>query len=260
MTYLETHDRSNKVKARLATALAILIVIIVLIQGLFPQFLPAIFTTIAKPFWRAEFSIESGSLRTPGSLLSENEALKRQIYEAEASQLSVKEIQDENAELKALMGRASTTPFILAAVLKRPPLTGYDELVVDAGSDHSFVVGDLVYVAGDVPIGRISEVLGDTSIVTLFSSPGQRYEVMFGPDHIYGTAIGRGGGQYEAQLPRDSGIASGDYVVLPMLNSKPFGIVSSVVIDPSQPFEMVLFSPPVNIFESRWVMVDARKK
>jgi cell shape-determining protein MreC len=159
-----------------------------------------------------------------------------------------------------LMGRASTTPYILAAVLKHPPRAAYDELIIDAGLDAGFSVGNNVYAVGDLLIGRVFQVLGQTSKVRLFSSPGGTYPVMIGPDHAPATAIGRGGGQYAAELPRDIKVSEGDFVVVPSLNAKPFGVVTSISADPAEPFETILFAPPVNVYSLRWVLVDPEVK
>ncbi len=214
--------------------------------------------TAVQPFWRAEVSISEGSLRSPSSLLMENEALKRQIGQAALDQKTVQAVLDENAELKALLGRASTTPFVLAAVLRRPSPGLFDELVIDAGADQGFEAGDKVYAPGQVLIGSVTRALDSSSIVTLFSSPDQKYEVMIGPHHIPASAIGKGGGQYSASLPRNAGVSEGDFVIAPSLNDKPFGVVASISTDPAEPFETVLFAPPVNVYELRWVLVDPR--
>jgi cell shape-determining protein MreC len=259
MTYLQT--RKSPVRRHGRTILAVSAVIIVLgaaIQIFRPSFFPALATSFARPFWRAGLSLEMGSLKTPEALLEENQFLQRELDDANARLQTIGSIEAENGDLKSLMGRASTTSYILAAVLERPPLSSYDELIIDAGADNGFSVGNNVYATGDVLIGRISQVLGQTSKVRLLSSPGETYSVFVGQNNSPATAVGRGGGQYEAELPRDIKIAEGDFVIAPSLNDKPFGVVSSVLTDPAQPFEKILFAPPVNIYGLRWVLVDPK--
>jgi cell shape-determining protein MreC len=111
-----------------------------------------------------------------------------------------------------------------------------------------------------VLVGKVSSVAGQTSKVTLFSSPGVKYDVEVGSQHFPAIATGRGGGQYQAQLPRDMAIAAGDFVSSPSISAKPFGIVDSVLSDPAEPFLTILFASPVNIYQLRWVLVDTTTK
>ncbi|MEK9177500.1 MAG: rod shape-determining protein MreC, partial [Patescibacteria group bacterium] len=112
------------------------------------------------------------------------------------------------------------------------------------------------YAPGDVLIGAISDVLPETSKVSLFSSSGNILYVLIGPSNAPATAVGRGGGQYTAQLPRAVKISAGDFVIVPSIDDKPFGIVSAVESDSAQSFEIILFASPVNIYQLRWVLVE----
>jgi cell shape-determining protein MreC len=259
MIYLQT--RKSRFSGPVRATIAVIAVIVVLgagVQFFRPSFFPAIVTTLVRPFWRTGLSLSLGSMRSPEELLAENQYLQRELDDSNVRLQTVQLIEAQNAEFKALMGRASTTPYILAAVLKRPPLAAYDELIIDAGADAGFTVGNNVYAVGNVLIGRISQVLGQTSKVRLFSSTGETYSVSVGPGHSPATAVGRGGGQYEAELPRDINVSQGDFVTDQGLDDRPFGIVTSVLTDPAQPFEKILFAPPVNIYDIRWVLVDPK--
>ncbi len=253
MKSFEAHSRHNGRLIGLTISLATMTIAAVIF--FVPRFFPGIFLAFAKPFWQAEFRIESGGLKSVGQLLSENESLKRQVEESNLRLDSVKSIEDENLALQALMGRASTTPGILAAVLERPPYVPYDELIIDIGLDQGLSTTSKVYVAGDILIGRVAEVYQAISKVILYSSPGQKLEVQIGSDHVPATAIGRGGGQYVAELPRGTAIAEGDYVNTLSLKDRSFGTVSRILPDPAGQFEQVLFALPVNIYQLRWVMV-----
>jgi cell shape-determining protein MreC len=254
-----------------------IVVIIIAVQLLVPHFLPSIFTTIARPFWRMEFSVGSGSLESPQTLLAENESLKTQLAALNVQQQSVQAVANDNSELLALLGRtdasavststaqdASSTPIsylkslpgrILAAVLVRPPQAAYDELIIDIGADHGITLGSKVYAPGNILIGSTTDILGQTSKVKLFSSPGETYSVLIGSSRIPATAVGRGGGQYQAEVPQASKINQGDTVSDSSISDAPFGIVSAVLANPADPFETVLFAPSVNIYQLRWVLV-----
>ena len=141
----------------------------------------------------------------------------------------------------------------------RPPVAPYDEFIIDIGQDFNVAVNDSVYAPGNILIGHISEVLAHTSAVTLFSSPGQTFSVLVGSDAAPATAVGLGGGQYQAQLPRNIIVSVGDQVVVPSISTTPFGIVTSVTNDPTQAFETIMFAPPINLYQMRWVLVDTGK-
>lgn len=259
MTYLQT-NRPNRNRSR-NTLFIVLITMLIMgtLHFFFPRFIPSFFTSLISPFWRLEFVMKGGSLD------SENEKLHREILEANVRLDTIRAIEIENSELKSILGRpitSSTTESsanngrILAAVLERPPLISYDELIIDIGQNFGISVGDKVYAIGNVLIGRVDAVLGKTAKVTLFSSPNKTYEVMIGRNHIPATAVGRGGGQYEAKVARDVTILEGEFVEVPSISDRPFGIVNTIISDPTQPFETIIFAPPVNIYEVRWVMVE----
>ena len=130
MTYLPRHNRSSDRRARVALWFAGAAVIIVLaLFWLAPNFFPALFGSVARPFWRAEFSVASGSFVSTAALLAENESLKRQLTDQAVQTATAEAVRSENGDLKALMDRASTTlpQRILAAVLIRPPVAPYDK-------------------------------------------------------------------------------------------------------------------------------------
>lgn len=243
-----------------------------------PHAFPAFFTSIARPFWRVEFSIANGSLTSPEQLQMKNVELSNKIAQMEVDLRATDHIRAENNMFKVLLGRRATSqelmassstltendseyvdPIfsgrILSAVLRRPPMTAYDQLIIDIGTDHGVSTSSLVYAPGNVLIGRIVDVLKNTSRVVLFSSPGESYDVFIGANDVAATAIGRGAGQYEAQVSLGSGVMEGDLVANPGLQENPFGVVTSVSSDPTQPFETIFFAPFVNIFQLRWVTV-----
>ena len=257
MTYLAPRNRpADKRRKAVIYTCGVIVILIAAFQFFMPHFLPGLWTNLARPFWREEFGIGSGTLSSQDQLLNENEDLKRQLADDQVRMQSVSSLEDQNNELLNILGRASTTPYILAAVLKRPPYSPYDELVIDIGKDHGVSTSSLVYAPGNVLIGRVTDVMSETSKVILLSSPGQQYQVLVGGAHTPATATGRGGGQYQAQVSRDVKVQEGDYVSDPSLNDRVFGIVTSVLSDPADPFATVLFAPPVNLYQLRWVLIQ----
>lgn len=276
MIYLQPQSRPRQRIVRIITGvivIALIVCAVVIIVA--PHLFASLFMTIARPFWRVEFSISSGSLMSPEQLLAENERLRLELDEVTTQADMSGFIAEENAELKKLLGRdpqatssatstksirplhtsSSLNGSILAAVLTRPPSIFYDGLIIDLGHDHGVSTTSLVYAPGNILIGRVVDVLDTVSRVKLFSSPDEKYDVLIGPKRVPAVAIGRGGGHYEAQVSREAGIREGDFVASPGFADGSFGVVATVASDPTQPFQTVLFAPAVNIYELRWVRV-----
>lgn len=282
-----TRNRRGGRRRGIAVFFAAMILVFILLEYMMPHFFSSFFTAFASPFWRAEFAIMSGELRSKEGVISENEELKRRLGAMSLQLESTALVEKENLELKKLLdrntfdrpaislsnGTTSTTAstskntisfttsisnpdhLVLAPVLMRPTLAPYDEIIIDGGSDLSFNEGDKIYASERVLIGYIVEVLPHTSKVVLYSSPEQKFQVLIGSADVGANAVGRGGGQYSALLPRSVNVKVGDFVVVPSLGDRPFGIVRDVISDPAESFTTVLFAPPVNIYGLKWVLV-----
>lgn len=284
MTYLRPNSRPYKTRAKYISAVtAFIIALLIIIQFVFPHLFPSIFTTIARPFWRLDFSIKNGSLSNQESLLSENAALKMQLDEATLRLDNIKSIEEENSSLLNILGRpvrknatstavvSSTTDNpdvqylkmnvngrILAAVLIRPPFVGYDEMIIDIGKDFGLNIDDKIYAPGNVLIGRVVDVLEHSAKVSLFSSPDEKTTVLIGDKKYSGNAIGSGGGQYQIELPRDIDVNDGDLVYVSSISDRPFGKVTAVLSDPVKAFKTALFSSTVNIYDLNFVLVGVK--
>jgi cell shape-determining protein MreC len=261
MTYLTTNRHSGLRKY--GTGKIVLLIVFALITlaiVLFPSFFDALFTSVARPFWRTEFALNSGTLGSDGSLVAENENLKIELETLRNQYATVTATEMENAELHTLLGRASSTPGILAAVTMRPPMSAYDEIVIDIGSDRGIHNGDKVYAPGQVPIGTVKEVNGSTSKVLLFTSPGQEFDVLIGKSRSPAKVSSRGGGQFEAELPRGATVAEGDWVTFGTLGDKPLGVVSAVLVDDVDALMTAIIVPPVSVYNIRWVYVKPSRQ
>ena len=228
--------------------LMVMIVILVLFYLVFPRAFPTFFTTLIKPFWTAEQGIRYGDTSI--------EELRKILAASETNTAQNNALMQENADLKSLLGRSSLTRPLLATVLKRPPFSAYDTLILDVGKELKVEPGNRVYALGNIPIGEIAEVIDGTSKVRLYSSAGEKFQILIGPTHIEATATGRGGGYFEVSLPRDTKIKVGDNALISSLGNSFVGTVEGTASEPSEPFSKILFRQPVNIYEMRWVLVD----
>ncbi len=260
-----------------AIRFAVAVLVVVIIFSFFaPRILSGFFSEIFSPLWRIAESRNSAQVAS----------LQEQLQSFEAASSSIAFLEQENAELKSMLGRTPAATSILATVLKKPPFSSYDNLIIDVGADHGVVVGDIVYamspaitiigtstdvfsnasssassstpsapIGVHIPIGVIAEVDPTTSKVDLFSSPDEKYTVEIGTHHLAVNATGRGSGSFQAILPREAGITVGDLVTIPSIQPIVFSTVSDILSDPARPYATVLFQSPINITTLHWVEV-----
>ena len=204
------------------------------------------------------------------SLIMENKDLGTKLRESEARLSNYNVILDENLKLKEILGRKrEETPMILATILAKPNQSVYDTLVIDAGEGQGLQRGNMVFAFGDVPIGRVREVYKFSSKVVLFSSSGEKTDVIISLSHntpsgivedpttkdVSMEIVGRGGGNFEMILPRDFFLKNGDQAVLPGIMPYVVGIVETIISDPRDSFQKALLVSPVNIQELKFVEV-----
>ncbi|MCX6715777.1 MAG: hypothetical protein NT077_02015 [Candidatus Taylorbacteria bacterium] len=264
MTYLRPHNYARTKRNRLIATVAIGVVVIIgLTQFFAPYFFPTFFTALARPFWREEFALEIGAFRPTSNIIAENESLKMEIADLRMnySSSSVAILESRYNDLLSMFGRASTSPtqYKLGSVLARPGALPYDELIIDIGQVDGIASTSKVYAAEKVLIGHVKELLAHSAKVILYSSPRETYDVLIGAKQIPARSIGRGGGGYTAEVPHGSLVQVGDIVTDGTLYGRAFGVVVSVLTDPSNPFDTVLFAVPVNIYQIRFVLVDLPK-
>ena len=188
--------------------------------------------------------------------MDENKSLKQSLKDAELANLERDVLFGDNVALREALGRKPETKDIFVGViLSKPNASPYDTLIIDIGSEDSIVLGDLVFAHGDVPLGTIDAVYGNTARVKLFSTPKETIKVII-KGNIYIDVVGKGGGNFEAILPRDIQIAEGDVLTLPNMSPQIIAVVSMIVSDPRDPSQKILAKSPINIQELKFVVVE----
>ena len=191
------------------------------------------------------------------ALVQENQTLKLKLDENLADMANYSALVDENNKFKDMLGRM-TVPnnFVLSAILTKPTESPYDTLMIDAGTNEGVVVGKTVFAFGNIPIGKIDTVYPESSNVVLYSSPGEKTDVVLVGQDAFMQAVGRGGGNFDMILPRGFTLAVGTAVQLPGLNPYVLGTVENIPSDPRNAFQEALLISPVNVQELKFVEVQ----
>lgn len=266
MIYLKPSKRWwKKIRqpAELARGALIFLALIILfvLNAYPPEFLRPVTVAIASPFWQARdlaagiFQAMLFPFTDKKKLFEENAALKLELAKKNLALIALEDLVVENQELKELGGRELKESFVLAAVLNRPPVSSYDTLIIDAGSNEGIAVGDIVAVEKNSVIGEILSVAKDSATVSLYSTPNRETPVAVGLERAEAPARGRGAGNFEVRLPKGVAVEIGDAIILPGINHRPLGFVSKIETSPNDPFQTILFDLPINLNTLRFVMI-----
>jgi cell shape-determining protein MreC len=190
-------------------------------------------------------------------LYNQNQKLQAEVTFDDARMANYNSVAADNANFKEILGRKDPkTNMILTAILAKPNQSLYDTLLIDAGAKEGIKTGDIVFAEGNVPIGHADTVYDDTSKVVLFSNPGETTDAIVSGRNIFLPLIGRGGGNFEMDLPSGLTLQKGDQAVLPGINSFVLAIVQTIISDSRDPFDKALLTSPVNIQELKFVEVE----
>lgn len=218
--------------------------------------------TVTAPLFSAEQSVReetSGRLalfHSKRALLEDNKALKERNVFLTAEVYTLPIIRKENEELKEILSRRAPDRLVLLArVRAMPGRSPYGTLLLDKGSADGVRVGDTATAYSDIALGVIDRVYTDSSVVKLFSSPGEEMDAFLGEGNVPIRAEGMGGGNFKARVPKGIVVKEGDLVVSSALEVPLLGTVGVVDVAPSDSFQSILFQVPINIYELKWVEV-----
>ncbi len=195
--------------------------------------------------------------RSKKFLSAENEELKKKLAEESATLANYNSLAADNAMFKEILGRKNeSSSLLVSAILSKPNHSPYDTLLIDVGEKENVKAGDRVFALGNIPIGRVAEVSPHSSKVALFSTPGEKTEVVVGTLGAFMQLVGRGGGNFEMILPRDFTLENGTEVHLPGITPYVVGTVVTIISDPRDAFIKALLISPVNVQELKFVEVE----
>lgn len=258
MHQLRDKKRIAKRKNIIRNLIILGVLLIVAITGIL-SWSGKLFNSIGRPIWKAENSVIGTTnylVRTKASVYAENDVLKKDNENIKNQMIDYQILKSENEQLKELLGRVpSKYNFTLANILAKPNSSPYDTIIIDIGNNLGVTEGLQVYADGNMPIGEIGKVYSGSSLVMLYSNPGQVTEAMLEGTNTSVELIGRGGGNFEMTVPLDLPADNGKLVVLPSAQSEILAVIDALLSVPTDPVKKVLLRSPVNIQSLKWVQV-----
>ena len=247
-------------RRRFVVILVILFIVFffLLQKGLLSKLNP-FFSKIVTPIWQTENFTKDFLFMTVSSksgLYKQNILLKSEIEELNLKLSQTDILQEENKNLKEIMGRINPeTKVVLSAILAKPNLTPYDTLIIDRGALDGIKVDDRVFAKGNILIGYIESVENSSSKVIMFSTPGNISQVVYGNTGKYFNARGVGNGSISVDVSRETEVALGDMFFYPGLDNVLIGVARKIDFDARDAFRKVIIKSPINIQEERFVEV-----
>jgi cell shape-determining protein MreC len=150
-------------------------------------------------------------------------------------------------ELERALALRPLETYVSARVIARPPHTHFDSLIIDQGSNAGVVAGDSVTAFG-VMVGSVSSVSSGTAVVQLTSSPGATRDFELGEPRAVVVAEGKGGGSFEALVPRDVALSIGD-VVTDIESGYPVAVVRGIASSTNDVTNTLYLSLPVALVD-----------
>jgi cell shape-determining protein MreC len=234
-------QKSNKNKKVFVLGI-FLIIIFLIFRGFFSRISFSLLSPAMKVYesFSSKFSFGLDLLRPKGSLVAENESLKRRIAELEMQNLEMG-TQSEFGNLSEEAG------FVLVSPISFPPRVPYDTLVIDKGEDGAVKTGDKVYLAGRIIVGVVEGVSGKVSTVRLFTSSGIKTEAVLERTGEVVELEGVGGQSFVLKLPAGFDITPEDIFVLPGKERIVVAKVLSIEKDENSSFMKIFSSLPFKI-------------
>jgi len=148
------------------------------------------------------------------SLIAENILLKEENIDLKLSLASRRNLEKENEELKALVGRVDgPAKLVIGEVIFSPNFFPHGAFIIDRGaSDGQIEDGALVVYRGKVLVGIVTEA-GARQSKVLMMSVLPKIPVLVGLTATPAEARGQGSGNFSITLPKGVPVKVGDTVL-----------------------------------------------
>lgn len=186
-------------------------------------------------------------------------ALDIRNKQLEAEINTLKEVEKENEQLRALLNFAQTRPRlelrgaqIVARVIGEESTNFLDSILIDLGREHGVEVG-MPVVTDQGLVGRISEVTDVTSKVLLLTDPSSSTSGLLAESRLNGVVRGSGSGDLVMDfIPQGPTFNTGEVVLTSGLGGRfPKGIVIGTVeqieTQANATFQKAIIHPSVDL-------------
>jgi cell shape-determining protein MreC len=260
------HDEQKKMKRKKILGVILLSSLLLLsLRGPVANTLGGIFAVLGRPFWfiRDEIAIKyntvATALESKATLEAENSHLRDVLDEVSLEAYSRDQLREENENLKTMLGREGEYTFTLSRILSAPPVSPYDTLLLDAGTDQGVFIGMQALSQGDFKVGEVTRVWGRTSLVSLYSTPNTQLSVNVGSSSIPAVAWGLGGGNLRVILPRGVKVVVGDLIAIPTLAPEYAGTVDAIDRPEGSSLEAIYIRLPFDVYKEKWLYLATPK-
>lgn len=199
----------------------------------------------------------TGIFSTRASLEAQNRSLAEELAQFEERAGGYEALRAENEQLRAFVRLVESSPGgaqgVTAPIVSSIRTSPYGTFLIGAGEAEGITRGSSVLTSGGFVVGLVTDVGAHTAVVSEIFAPGASIDAIVGSAAI--SAVGSGGGNARAKVPRALTIRVSDPVVAPGLGQRPIGIVGSVASSSASASQDVYIALPVNLSSLKYVYI-----
>jgi len=201
--------------------------------------------------------VGSGIFSTRASLEAQNRSLAEELAQFEERAGGYEVLRSENEQLRALVHLVESSPRgaqgVTAPVVSSTRSSPYGTFLIGAGVAEGVTRGSLVLTSGGFVVGTVTDMGEHTATVAEVFAPNASTEAIVGGAAF--SAVGSGGGNARAKLPRALAIRIHEPVVAPQFGARPIGIVGSIASSSASASQEVFIVLPVNLSSLQYVYI-----
>jgi rod shape-determining protein MreC len=195
----------------------------------------------------------------------QNLSLKEEVSRLKQEEMLLSEAKQENERLHRLLQMRDNVavPTVAAMVIGKDPSNWFRSILIDKGTREG-VSRDSAVLCPQGLVGRVIEVMEQTSRVQLITDPNCAVGALIQRTRVGGVVVGEVGPYCRLKfLPRDAEVSVGDLVLtsgLGGLSPKgiPIGLVTAVQKKENALFQEAQLAPKVDLFRIEEVLVLAK--
>lgn len=256
---LQPKPRKNISFQRARIIVGSIVVLVIVMEVIFPNMWSNFTVLIAKPFWKSREAVAnvflgSNFLATRSSLQKENQLLRDENEKLREKMNDIDILMADNSTFRNTLGLEGAVRTNTYSVIVHPSQTPYDVLVLEPKSGITPQVGQRV-VLGNVALGTVVQSDSLFVKVDMYSSKGREIEGRLLPGGEPLILTGKGAGNFAVKVPRDMEVVVGQLVVLPGDPAFAIARIASIEESEKDSFKQLRLISPKNIFSLRFVEI-----